>query len=39
VWNEPSIEFYRSLGATSLDDWRTFRLTGEALARLGDDSK
>jgi GNAT superfamily N-acetyltransferase len=37
VWNEPSIQFYRSLGATSLDDWRTFRLAGEALAQLAAD--
>lgn len=33
-WNEPSIQFYRSLGATSLDDWKIFRLTGEALDKL-----
>jgi GNAT superfamily N-acetyltransferase len=33
-WNEPSIGFYRSLGAAALDDWTTFRLTGDALARL-----
>jgi GNAT superfamily N-acetyltransferase len=31
-WIEPSIGFYRSLGAVSLDDWSTFRLTGQALA-------
>jgi GNAT superfamily N-acetyltransferase len=34
-WNEPSIGFYRSLGATGMDEWTTFRLTGEALASLG----
>src|SRR2546423_735911 len=33
-WNEPSIAFYRSLGAVSLDDWKMFRLTGEALDEL-----
>jgi GNAT superfamily N-acetyltransferase len=33
-WNEPSIGFYRSLGAVALDDWKTFRLTGQALATL-----
>jgi GNAT superfamily N-acetyltransferase len=32
-WNEPSIEFYRSLGATAQDEWTVFRLSGEALAR------
>jgi len=35
-WNTPSIAFYRSLGAVSLDDWKTFRLTGDALEALAD---
>ena len=34
-WNEPSIGFYRSLGAASMDEWTAFRLDGEALAALG----
>ena len=34
-WNEPSIGFYRSLGAIPLDGWTGYRLSGEALARLG----
>jgi GNAT superfamily N-acetyltransferase len=33
-WIEPSIRFYRSLGAVALDDGKTFRLTGPALANL-----
>jgi GNAT superfamily N-acetyltransferase len=33
-WNEPSIGFYRSLGAVAVDDWTRFRLTGQALANL-----
>ena len=33
-WNEPSIGFYRSLGAVPMDEWTTFRLTGDALALL-----
>ena len=33
-WNEPSIAFYRKLGAMPMDEWTTFRLTGEALDRL-----
>jgi GNAT superfamily N-acetyltransferase len=33
-WNEPSIGFYRGLGAVAQDDWTTFRLTGAALERL-----
>jgi GNAT superfamily N-acetyltransferase len=37
TWNQPSIDFYHRLGAVTLDDWRTFRLTGEALDRLSSD--
>jgi GNAT superfamily N-acetyltransferase len=33
-WNEPAINFYRSLGAQPLDQWTTYRLTGENLAKL-----
>ncbi len=33
-WNEPSIEFYYSLGAIGLDEWTTFRLAGDAIPRL-----
>ena len=33
-WNAPSIGFYRSLGAVTLDEWTTYRLTGEALEKL-----
>jgi GNAT superfamily N-acetyltransferase len=33
-WNTPSIDFYRSLGATPLSEWTTMRLTGPALAAL-----
>jgi GNAT superfamily N-acetyltransferase len=33
-WNAPSIEFYKKLGATPMDEWTTWRLTGEALASL-----
>jgi ribosomal protein S18 acetylase RimI-like enzyme len=33
-WNEPSIGFYKKLGATPMDEWTTYRLTGEALAKL-----
>ena len=34
-WNEPSIGFYRGLGAVPLEEWDTFRLTGAALAEVG----
>ncbi len=33
-WNTPSIEFYRSLGATPMHDWTVFRVAGEALRKL-----
>jgi GNAT superfamily N-acetyltransferase len=33
-WNEPSIRFYRNLGAVALDDWTTYRVTGAALTQL-----
>ncbi len=34
-WNQPAIDFYRSLGARALDEWTTYRLTGNALRGLG----
>jgi GNAT superfamily N-acetyltransferase len=33
-WNEPSICFYKKMGAVPLDDWTIFRVTGEALDKL-----
>lgn len=33
-WNEPSIGFYQSLGATAMDEWTVFRLDGMALSEL-----
>lgn len=33
-WNAPAIEFYRAMGAEFMDEWRTVRVTGEALERL-----
>ena len=36
-WNEPSIGFYRSLGAIAKDEWTVYRLTGDALLRLAKD--
>lgn len=34
-WNEPSINFYKSLGALPQDEWTVYRLTDDALAALG----
>ena len=33
-WNAPAIEFYRTLGATLLADWRIVRVVGLSLAEL-----
>ena len=35
-WNSPSIDFYRALGAIPMDDWTTYRLTGETLKKLSE---
>ena len=33
-WNKPSIDFYLSLGAQPMDDWKVYRLTGETLRNM-----
>jgi GNAT superfamily N-acetyltransferase len=33
-WNMPAINFYKSMGAEILPDWRVCRVTGEALTSL-----
>jgi len=33
-WNQPSIDFYESLGAKKLSEWIIMRVDGEALERL-----
>jgi GNAT superfamily N-acetyltransferase len=38
-WNEPSIGFYRSLGAVAMDEWTVFRLTGDALALVAGSAR
>lgn len=35
-WNTPAIGFYRRLGATAMDEWTTYRLTGPTLADLAE---
>lgn len=34
-WNQPSIDFYKSLGAIAMDEWTNYRFAGEALENLG----
>lgn len=36
-WNEDAVRFYRRLGAVAMDEWTTFRLTGEPLASLSSE--
>ena len=33
-WNTPAIDFYRSLGATGMDEWTVQRVSGDALRAL-----
>ena len=34
-WNEPSIRFYRSMGAEAMDEWTVYRIDGDTLLSLG----
>lgn len=36
-WNKPSIDFYLSLGAKPMDEWTTYRITGQTLADLEEE--
>ncbi|KAG0084387.1 hypothetical protein BGZ93_006673 [Podila epicladia] len=38
-WNEPSILFYKSLGAVVMDEWHTMRVDGDALTKLAKDGE
>ncbi len=35
-WNEPAINFYRTLGAKPMHEWTVFRLTRDEIARLAN---
>ena len=35
-WNQPSIDFYRLLGAEPMSEWTTYRLTGETLEAMAN---
>ena len=35
-WNKPSIDFYKSLGAVSMDEWIIYRLTGDSISKLAE---
>lgn len=34
-WNQPSIDFYLSLGAKKMEDWTVYRVCGDTLLELG----
>jgi GNAT superfamily N-acetyltransferase len=36
-WNEPSICFYKGLGAKALDDWTVYRVTWETLREMAEE--
>lgn len=38
-WNEPSINFYRSLGAIPMDEWTVYRVCDNALTNLAEEFK
>ena len=35
-WNQPSIDFYRSLDAQPMSEWTTYRLTGDTLRKMAE---
>ena len=35
-WNEPSIKFYKSLGAVPMDEWTVYRLTEKEIIKLSE---
>jgi hypothetical protein len=37
-WNEPSIEFYKLLGAVAMDEWTVFRLSGDSLKKFANEA-
>ena len=37
-WNKPSIEFYKSLGAEGMEDWTVYRVSGDNLDNLAEES-
>jgi GNAT superfamily N-acetyltransferase len=38
-WNRPSIDFYLSLGAESMDEWTVYRLSGDTLNTLAQEAE
>ena len=38
-WNQPSIDFYLSLGAVPMEEWTVYRLTGDTLTQMAAQQK
>lgn len=36
-WNEPSIKFYKKMGAVPMDEWTVYRVTGQNLKALAQE--
>ena len=36
-WNQPSIDFYRSIGARAMDEWTIYRLAGDRLRKVAEE--
>jgi len=36
-WNKPSIEFYKKQGARPIDEWTTYRITGDGIKKLAEE--
>nr|WP_320024314.1 GNAT family N-acetyltransferase [uncultured Acetobacterium sp.] len=37
-WNQPSIDFYLSLGAKAMDEWTVYRITGDTLLKMASEN-
>ena len=38
-WNQPSIDFYLSLGAEPMKNWTVYRIAGDSLSNLAEQSQ
>ena len=36
-WNQPSIDFYKSLGAVPMDEWTIYRIAGPRLKEFAEE--
>jgi len=38
-WNQPSIDFYKNLGAVPMDEWTVYRVTGDTLTKMAEEDR